>query len=412
MKQVLIVTYYFPPLGGAGVQRPLKFVKYLGEFGWHATVLTVHPPRSRLLDSTLSDEVPSGVNVIRTPAPALPAWLPWRLRSLVARWLLLVDEQIGWLPIAARRGREMLRTTPFDLVFSTSAPYTCHLVAARLIDFPRLPWIADFRDPWMGNFASAYPTHLHKRIAARFEQQVITGADRVLVVSDPMRSALLERYPELPENKVITLTNGFDPADFANLQPAEARTERFTITYTGSFYANAISPESFLAALRRCLDDGRIPRQKICVNLVGNVSSKIEEQVNALALSDVVHFTGYLPHRKSIACLLESDLLLLIIGDVPGSQVVFTGKIFEYLAAKKPILALTPDGAAADLIRTAEAGEVVAPDDINAITNHLSAFYSSWERGSIVVNSRSDIIQRYDRRLLTQRLALIMDNLV
>ena len=164
MRQVLFVTYYFPPLGGAGVQRALKFVKYLPQFGWKASVLTVRPPRGRLLDASLLEEIPASASVFRTAAPALPLWLPWRFRSLVARWLLPVDEQIGWLPLAARGGSQMLRATQFDLLLSSSAPYTSHLIAARLKDSAGLPWIADFRDPWIGNISSAYPTRLHQRI--------------------------------------------------------------------------------------------------------------------------------------------------------------------------------------------------------------------------------------------------------
>ena len=118
MRQVLFVTYYFPPLGGAGVQRALKFVKYLPQFGWEASVLTVRPPRGRLLDASLLEEIPASASVFRTAAPALPLWLPWRFRSLVARWLLPVDEQIGWLPPASRGGSQMLRAKRFDLLLS------------------------------------------------------------------------------------------------------------------------------------------------------------------------------------------------------------------------------------------------------------------------------------------------------
>jgi glycosyltransferase involved in cell wall biosynthesis len=412
MNQVLLITYYFPPLGGAGVQRTLKFAKYLRDFGWNPTVLTVHPPRGRLLDSTLLEDIPADIRVIHTPAPALPLWLPWKFRNLISRWLLMVDDQIGWLPFAARRGREILRSTQIDLVFSSSAPYTSHLVASQLVNFSKLPWIADFQDPWIGNFSSTYPTRLHKRFAGRLEHTVVTKADRTLVVSDPMRAALLNRYPGLQERKVITLPNGYDPADFLHLHPRLERNSRFIISYTGSFYAKAITPSNFLAGLKLCLDNQRIPRDKVMINIVGNVSSKIEDYVKQLNLVDIIHFTGYVPHRTSITYLLESDVLLLIIGNLPGSQAVFTSKIFEYLASKKPVLALAPPGAAADLIREAQAGEVVSPDDIDEIAKCLYSYYKRWESGSLMIDSRSGIIQRFDRRLLTQSLASIMDDLV
>ena len=412
MKQVLLIAYYFPPLGGAGVQRTLKFTKYLRDFGWNPTVLTIQPHHSHLIDATLLNEVPSDIKVLRTPALALPTWFPWKFRNLITRWLLVVDEQIGWLPIAVRQGKEILKSMDVDILLSSSAPYTSHLIGNQLRDLAKLPWVADFRDPWIGNFAMTYPTRLHESIAQQFEHKVITSADRTLVVSEPMREAILNRYVDLPPKNVITLTNGYDPADFVYIPIKGEQSSRFTITYTGSFYANAISPENFLAGLKLCLDNQRIPQDKIRVIVVGNMSSKIIDYVNKLNLSGVVQFTGYVPHQTSIAYLLQSDLLLLIIGTLPGSQVVFTGKIFEYLASKKPILALAPPGAASDLIREAHAGEVVSPEDIDEIANQLYLYYSRWESGYLVPSSRPDVIQRYDRRLLTQTLASILDNLV
>jgi len=412
MKQVLFIAYYFPPLGGAGVQRTLKFVKYLREFGWNASVLTVHTKRSTLTDLTLLNEVPPDTIIYRTMAPALPTRVPWKIRNSIARWFLVVDEQIGWLPVAVRRGKELLQSSGIDALVSSSAPYTSHLIGYQLRDIAQIPWVADFRDPWIDNLTTQYPTRLHASLAQRFEQRVITRADRTLVVSEPMRAAILKRYTGLPEDQVITLTNGYDPADFVNTTPPSEQNSKFTITYTGSFYANARSPSNFLAALKKCLDDQRIPRDKIRVVLVGNLASKINDDIHQLNLSDVIQITGYVPHRSSISYLHQSDLQLLIIGSLPGSQAIFTGKIFEYLASNKPILALAPPGAACDLILEARAGEVVAPDDIGEIANQLCMFYTKWVSGRLHLNSDLSVIQRYDRRQLTQQLAEILDNLV
>ena len=244
------------------------------------------------------------------------------------------------LPSVERK--KLLNRLVIDALISTSAPYTSHLIGYRLRDFAQIPWVADFRDPWIDNFTTQYPTRLHASLAQRFEQSVITRADRTLVVSEPMREAFLKRYAGLPEDQVITLTNGYDPADFVSATPPSKRNTKFTITYTGSFYAHARSPSNFLAALKKCLDDQRIPRDNIQVVLVGNLASKINHEIHQLNLSDVIQITGYLPHQASISYLLQSDLQLLMIGSLPGSQAIFTGKIFEYLASNKPILALAP----------------------------------------------------------------------
>jgi glycosyltransferase involved in cell wall biosynthesis len=412
MKQVLFIAYYFPPLGGAGVQRTLKFVKYLREFGWNASVLTVYPHRGALLDPTLLNEVPPDTKIYRSRAPTLPNWIPWRIRNTISRWLLVIDGQIGWLPFAVRRGEEILRSSHIDVLLSTSSPYTSQLIGYQLRDFAQVPWIADFRDPWMDNFTLEFPTRMHESLSNRFEHRVITRADRTLVVSEPMREAILNRYAGLPDHQVITLPNGYDPADFVNAIPQGKRNSKFTITYTGSFYANARSPSNFLTALKKCLDRQCIPRDMIQVVLVGNLASKINADIHLLELSDVIQTTGYVPHQSSIAYLLQSDLQLLIIGSLPGSQAIFTGKIFEYLASNKPILTLAPPGAASDLIREAHAGAVVAPDDIDEIANRLCMFYTNWESGLNHLNSDPSVIQRYDRRRLTRQLAEILDKLV
>jgi hypothetical protein len=189
VRRVLMVAYYFPPLGGAGVQRTLKFVKYLPEFDWQPVVLATKVSDARLRDPSLEKEIPATVSVCRTPALTLPARLPWRLRSFIARWLLLVDEQLGWLPFAVSQGQRMIEEHGVEAIYTTSAPYTSHLIGARLKQRTGLPWVADFRDPWVGNVSSTFPTGFHLELAKRFESQVLQGAERVIVVSEPMRQA-------------------------------------------------------------------------------------------------------------------------------------------------------------------------------------------------------------------------------
>ncbi len=406
-RKVLIVAYYFPPLGGAGVQRTLKFIKYLPEFGWQPVVLTAKVKGLYLSDSSLENEIAANVSIHRTPALLFPSWLPWRLRKFVARWLLVVDEQLGWLPYAIAQGRKIIKHSDIDAIYTTSAPYTTHLIGLRLKRQSGLPWVADFRDPWVGNFSNTFPSPLHKQIAQRLEYRVSQAAERVIVVSEPMRQALLARHFLAPE-RVYTLPNGYDRCDFEDVQALGQRDDQLVMVYTGSFYGPQ-TPIYLLQGLRVVLDAGRVSRHKVQLRLIGNIGQATRKQIEALGLVDTVQVTGYLPHRQSIGHLLGADLLVLVVGSGPGSEAVLTGKIFEYLAAGKPVLALTPPGVAADLIREAQAGVVVDPEDVTAIASQITAIYEAWQRCELKITGDQNVIARYDRRLLTGQLARVLD---
>jgi glycosyltransferase involved in cell wall biosynthesis len=411
MRKVLIVAYYFPPFGGAGVQRTLKFVRYLPESGWLPAVLTVQGQVAHPRDPSLEAEIPQNVSVNRTRALLLPSWFPWRLRNFVARWLLLVDQQLGWFPFAVRRAREIISQERIEAIYTTSAPPTAHLIGLWLKKRTALPWVADFRDPWLGSPSIRYPTPLHERAIGWLEGHVTGAADHIVVVSEPMRQALLSRHDQLDPERASTLPNGYDPEDFEQSEPLGQECDRLGIVYAGSFYAQARTPHSFLRAVRTVLNDGGIPPQKLRIRLVGNVGQACKEQIQALGLGDVVQITGYLPHLQSIGYLLGADLLLLIVGSGPGSEAVFTGKLFEYLAAGKPILALAPPGVAADLVQEAQAGVVVSPENVEAIATQLVDAYQRWQRGDLRTASNREVVAHYDRRHLTATLTNVLDRI-
>ena len=410
-RSLLIIAYYFPPAGGAGVQRTLKFTKYLPEFGWNPIVLTVTPQAHRLHDDAFLAEIPPQTQVYTAHAWLLPHKLPWRLRHFLSTWFMVVDEQIGWYIPALKKAKELLNTHHITAIYSTSSPYTDHLIGLSLKRASKLPWLADFRDPWYGNFARHYPTRIHRQLDQTLEGRVVHGADRIVVVSEPMRSDLLSRYPDLEAGKIITISNGYDPADFIDCQPAQFPHNQMVIVYTGSFYARNRTPEKFLNALAAAIDSGLIPKNQIRVDFIGNIGGRSTRYIAETGLKDVVNLKGYLPHRETISHMLSADILLLIIGSSPGSEAVLTGKIFEYLAANKTILALAPKGAAARLISEANAGVVVDPDDVQTISSALAELYSRWKRGELESRSIPSVVQKFDRRLLTSTLAEQLDQI-
>lgn len=403
-------------MGGGGVQRTLKFVKYLPDCQWRPIVVTPRQSKMRLTDEDLAAEVPPQALIVRTADLGLPGWLPWRLRAWITRWLLIVDEHIGWYFFALRDAAQIIREESVQVIYSTSAPYTAHLIGYRLKQRTNLPWIADFRDPWVGNFSTNFPTQFHRRLAQKLEGDVLRVADRVLVVSQPMRQAILARHPRTPPAKVVVLPNGYDPEDFSALPPesiqAAREKDRFLMVYSGSFYGRRQTPQHFLQALKQSLGNRDLSKERLRVRFVGNTGKHTLDLIGAMDLQDVCQVTGYLPHRQSLVHLMAGDVLLLIVGRGPGSQAVFTGKIFEYLASGKTILCLADPGAAADLVQEAEAGVVVDPQDTQAIAAQITRLYQQWKNGKLdQVRPNPGVVQRYNRRLLTTRLADLLNEI-
>lgn len=409
-KRVLFIAYSFPPHGGMGVQRSVKFVRYLPNYHWQPTVLTTSA-RSTLTDPEMARQVSPETTIVRVGGLVLPVSWPWRLRYGIRQWILTVDDQIGWLPFSVRRARQLMKRNSFDLIYSTSGPYTDHLVALRLKRKTGLPWVADFRDPWLDNYSQEFATKAHRALCAHLEQQIIEAADQVLVVNEQMRTQFLNRYSSLSPSNCIVLPNGFDPNDYEGLKPV-AHDGRFTLVHAGSLYGTRVqSVRVFLLALARCFQNQGISRRKICVRFVGRAGHEAQEQVQTLGLGDVVEFLGHLPHQEALAHQLAADLLLLVVGSGPGSSAVATGKIYEYLAAGKPILALTPASAAADLLEEAQVGMIAPPDDPKAIVSALTRLYRDWREGRLQAAPDPSFLARYDRRNQAARLAQIFDEL-
>ncbi len=411
MPGVLMFCFLFPPLGGAGVQRTLKFIKYLPAHGWRPLTLSAQPLPPGPLDPDLCQEIPAEVKQFTCSGWRLPPRLPWRVRSAITRWLLL-DEHLGWLPFAIRRGRQIIQAERPAALYSTSAPVTDHLAARRLAAEFHLPWVADFRDPWVGNFSSQFATPLHALLAQSQERKIVRQADAVLVVSDPMRQTFRRRYPETPETKFAVIPNGFDPSDFAEPAADLSSPGKFTLVYTGSLYGQKQRATHLLQALRQAAAENPDLGQHVRLRLVGNLNKPSIDEIAASGLSDLVEVTGYLPHHQAIQQMRSADVLVLLIGSGPGSDVVFTGKIFEYLAAQKPVLCLAPAGAAADLVRQARAGQVVSPEDTGAIAAALIDLFKRWQAGTLAIQPDLQVIQGFDRRGQAARLAEILNSIV
>lgn len=434
VRRVLVVTYYFPPSGGPGVQRTLKTVRYLREAGFEPVVLTVEAGAYPHLDASLEADVPEGVEVVRTAAPdpfALYARLSGRSRqdavtvgsveaagaaARLALWIranvFLPDARVGWVPFARRAARRLLREAarqyaPFAAVVTSGPPHSVHLVGLGLRR-TGVPWVADFRDPWTGiNFYEDLPMSRPARaLDRRLERRVLRTADAVTTVS-PTWARLLEREAGLAPGSVHVVHNGVDEADLAALDGVPVRDDAFVLAHVGSLYGTR-NPTALWAALARLGAEGAVPR--IAVRLVGRVDEAALADARASGVP--VEVAPYVPHEAALREMAEAALLLLTVEPFPAEAGMITGKLYEYLASGRPILGVGPAGGdAAALLAETGGGALLARDDVDGLAEAVRAHYAAWEAGAPRQGAPWEAVAPYTRRAQTLRLGEILRGL-
>ena len=411
MKKVLIIAHQFPPIGGSGVQRTLKFVKYLRSFDYEPIVLTRDTSQAELKDETLLSDIPPGIKIIRTRAydfASLPGVLKYA--GKIINKLLIPDSEVVWQQAARFKALEVLKTNDIDVIYTTSAPYSDHLLGLYLKKhFPLVPLVCDFRDEWTNN-----PYHVRKMLRAKIERnqekKVLMTADCLITNTPVMLANFLRDNPET-KDKFYVIPNGYDDDDFANIKDIKPSNDKFTLTYTGLLYGKR-KPDNFFAALKTAIDQKQIDINKIAVQLIGNFKEgQLQEKIDSLSLNNVVILLPYMKHRDCLIELLKSDALLLIEPTGPGAEAFYTGKVFEYMNTDRPILATIPyNGAAAELIITTNTGLVSDYDDIEGSAKNLSYLYNCWVNNSCPLKPNKMEVQKYERKELTKSLVKVLNH--
>jgi glycosyltransferase involved in cell wall biosynthesis len=383
--RVLLVTMYFPPAGGGGVARALKTAAQFPELGLETHVLAPDDPKWVHRDD--ESDVPAGVRVHRVrylgPRGRLPAEelhglggvdRALRQAALFSRRLLLPDEFVSWGLTAIPAARRIVRNERIDVLLTTSPPASVNLIGAAVKQAMGVPWVADLRDSIAAN-----PDRNVERISVRAKEHgqalvaklVARYADAVSTVSDTIANEMRE----LGAAEVRTIPNGCDFDDFEGLE--YRRGERFRITHTGSFFGKR-DPRPFLRALAESQAD-------VVARFVGGLRSADREFAEELGLGDRLEELEYVPRRRALELQRDSEALLLLLPEAGGrGRTVPSGKIFEYLAAERPILAAVPtDGVAADLVRRTAAGVVVPPDDVRALRDAIAGLEARWRAGAL-----------------------------
>jgi glycosyltransferase involved in cell wall biosynthesis len=414
--KVLLVTLYFPPAGGGGVQRPLKLATHLPELGIETHVLAPDDPKWIHRDEELHAPTLAWVHRARylgprgrKPAEELHGTAGLvrlaRQTQLAGRRLLVPDENVSWNVTAIPAAIRIVRREGIDVVLTTSPPSSVHLIGAAVQKATGARWVADLRDSIV-----AHPHRRAERALVRAKEQgehvvarlVASRADAIVAVSDAIAD---EARARSPKGQVVTIANGSDFDDFAGLERAPSA--RFRITHAGSFFGKR-DPRPFLTALARSgLDD-------VVARFLGDFRSSDREWAETLELGDRLELIPYAPRRRSLELQRDSEALLLLIPDAGGrGRGVLSGKVFEYLAAERPVLAaVPPDGAAADLIRATGAGVVVAPDDVEGMAAALRDLHERWQAGSLDGAPLSDEWRRrLSRRARVEELAALLERL-
>lgn len=418
---VLIITYYWPPSGGAGVQRWLKFSKYLPEFGWKPVILTVDPAYAAypVTDYSLEADVPPFIKVNTTqatdyfsiykkdkskiPAAGFANSVDNTLKGKLLRFargnFFIPDPRKGWNKYAFRKACELIETEGIKHVITTSPPHSTQLIGLKIRKkYPEIKWIADLRDPWTDiyYYKQFYPTIISKWIDSGYEKSVLKNADKIITVGSSLKNTLSLKAKGT-ETKTEVITNGYDDDDFKGIAPSDP--PRFTITYVGTL-SDIYPVGGLIDALKALVSEGKV----FTLRFVGSVSLMARKLILSAIPDTSVEFLPYVIHSEAVKHMMSSTALLLIIPFHQSNKSIITGKLFEYLAAGKPVLCLGPvDGDAAGIINKCRSGVTVDYNDSDNILKFLRNV------DQYTGSSDKKAVEDFSRLNLTKRIAAVLN---
>ena len=431
-KKVLIITYYWPPSGGSGVQRWLKMSKYLSEFGWEPIIYTAENGETPAIDHSLEKDIRPGTTVVK-----LPIWEPYTIYKRftgkkktdkmgagflnessskgknegLAMWvrgnLFIPDARKFWIKPSIKFLKKYLKENPVDAIISTGPPHSMHMIALGVSQKLNIPWIADFRDPWT-NIDFYHQLRLSKwadKKHHRLEKKVIQTANKVVTVSWHW----LDDLKELGAKDVEVITNGFDHEDFSfdNL----GLSKKFSITHIGSMNKDR-NPVSLWPVLRELCDELETFSDHLQIQFIGKTDHTIFEDIEKKGLKKFVKNVTYMPHNEVIKELAKSQVLLLAVNDTPNVGGIVPGKIFEYMAVERPILAIgPPDADSGRIIKETNSGVILDFNDQKGIKQTIKSYFADYLKGDLKVDS-SKLYEKYSRKNLAKHYSEVLNEIV
>lgn len=443
MKRALIITYYWPPSGGSGVQRWLKFSKYLPEYGWQPVIYTPSNPEIPAIDQSLEGDIPEVAEVIRRPIfepydiyrkitgggkEGSSAVNPINnvgkksFKQSVSLWLraniFIPDPRIFWLNPSVKFLKRYLAENPVDVIVSTGPPHSMHLIARKVSKATGIKWVADFRDPWTRIFYFKHlPMTRHtSKLIHRMEMSVLRDADAVVTVTDRINKDFQDtiRKSLSKQTPVYTIFNGYDEDDFAG--KSAGLEQDFTITHTGLFSVEG-NPERLWEVLHEMCNELQGFKEHLRIRLIGKTDNEVSESLRKWGLEGNTANMGYLPHSEISSWQSCARLLMLPLRNEPEAEGILTGKFFEYLAAGRPIVAFGPkEGEMADALSKTDAGTIFDWDEKEplkqALIEHYNTYLEADGKGREEAPTHNkEAINNYSRRKLTDDMVGIWEGL-
>lgn len=431
MKKVLLISYYWPPSGGAGVQRCLKFVKYFRDFGWEPIVFTADEAEYPIYDNSLQKDIPEGISVIRKKI-----WEPYNLyKKITGRKkdekvysgflseqkknstaqnlsvfirgnLFIPDARMFWIRPSISFLNEYLKTNKVDAILSSGPPHTTHRIALGVKKKINIPWIADFRDPWtqIDFYEQLKLTRFADIRHKRMENEVLRNASKVVTVSWHWADDL----KRISGREIEVIPNGYDTDDFRfeNAEPDNS----FSFYHIGSLNGDR-NPHVFWTVIKNLADANADFRNDLKIHLIGKNDFSVFESIKKNELEQFVQVTDYMPHAEVVQQLGKARLLFLPLNDTPNQLGIIPGKLFEYLAARKIIFAIGPEeGDTGRIIKETNGGVICNFNDEEKMKSEILRLYDEFKNGNLI--SRSHDIEKYSRRNATRQMAELLNSII
>ncbi len=413
-------------MGSSGVQRPLKFARYLRDFGWTPVILAPEPGLYTHFDESLRAELdslnlPLYRSAANTPFHVLggkksskksskksgTGLLPDSVAALLRKYSMffyLPDNKTGWIKPACKTAEQIFKDFPVEAIFSTAPPYSNHFIAEKLKATYNVPVVMDFRDDWLESHLISYPNRLIKNKMAAQEASTLKSADAVIAINQSMLDSIQSRN-DRPDCMFEVIPQGFDPQEIQETEPAEK--QHLTFLYNGLFYGEN-QPDLFLEAFRKVGDENPELVKHIKLRFQGGLSAAHHELIKKLNLQEAVEDAGYLDHKTSLKGLHDSDLLWFTVGHSKSRSQVTTGKLFEYIGTGKPVFGVVPEeGEAADILRNYGRGFVADPADPEKAARVLETFLNLAKSGEMPPADKAFTAQ-FDRKKLAGKLASLL----
>jgi glycosyltransferase involved in cell wall biosynthesis len=430
-RRVLIITYYWPPSGGAGVQRWLKFAKYLQEFGWEPVIYTPENPEVPAEDASLLKDIPEGIEIIKTKI-----WEPYgfykkfvgrkkgdkiktgflsenktvSFAEKVSTWirgnLFIPDARKYWIKPSVKFLSAYLEKNPVEAIISTGPPHSMHMIALGVSKKLNIPWLADFRDPWtkIDFYHQLMLSRASDRLHHKMEKQVLLNADKLVTVSWNWA----KDFEDLGAKNMEVVTNGYDPDDFEGL--TYERNDKFEFVHLGSMNKDR-NQQRFWESLSELLREISNLKSYLKITLIGQLDYSVNASIEKYNLSEFVNKIAYMPHREVIKIASNADVLFLPLNNTPHVSGIVPGKIFEYLAMKRPILCIGPeDGDSARIIEQCNAGKTVGFENKENMKVVISDYFDNYLSNSLRLDS-TDQIAQFSRKRLAGEIAKLLNEI-